>query len=69
MVYNLISLRRHSTHYSHGADIWVEGGEDDLPVAAMLEDSLEDLVYEQVHLHLVLLLLLTVLQGHGCSLG
>lgn len=51
----------------HCADIWCEGGEDDLPVLAMAEDGLEDLVQEQVHLHHLLLLLPPVLNKRYVS--
>ena len=45
----------------HRTNIWVEGGEDNLPVPAVSEDSFEDLIKEQIHLHRVFVLLLLVL--------
>ena len=47
--------------YLHRANVWVEGGEDYLPVPAVLEHRLQHLVDEQVHLHHLLLFLPTVL--------
>ncbi len=53
------------TGHLHGANIRIEGGEDNLSLTTMLEDRLENLVYEEIHLHLVLVLLSPVLQGQN----
>ena len=45
----------------HRANIRVEGGEDDPPVASVSEDSFQNLVQEQIHLHRVLVFLPLVL--------
>ena len=46
----------------HGADIRIEGGEDDLPVLPVPQHGPQHLVQEQVHLHRVLVLLLLALE-------